>query len=101
MNMSAGAKQLRKELLETPDPSSSAVMPVYACNLNRNCKVKLTDFGEHLLLERNPPAFKFNYDQKTNILSTELWSLMNIFGDQLYNGAIDLPFVNNEIFIGA
>jgi hypothetical protein len=65
-------------------------------NLNNQVRVRLTESGmrqmraywgkstEHMIKDGN--SFK-----------TELWSLMSIFGAELHNGSIELPFVGNEV----
>jgi hypothetical protein len=40
----------------------------------------------------------FHFDKNTKTLKTELWDLMNIFGEQMYMGAKQV-FENNNIEI--
>lgn len=69
-------------------------------NVNNMCRVKLTPFGIGVLLdEKFQTTYRFNMDKKTHIITTELWNLMSIFGPYLFNGAVNLPFDQNEIEI--
>lgn len=70
-------------------------------NLNQNCRVVLTDFGArhynywHAFLGKNAPPDK----KEGDVLETELWGLMQIFGETMYNGMPKIPFVDNNIKI--
>lgn len=66
-------------------------------NINQLCEVELTEEGI-LHLKR-----KMSYIMKTSwyndgVLTTELWSLMNIFGDKMYMSD-DQMFKENNIKI--
>jgi len=67
-------------------------------NINDICKVTLTNFGEDILIRKDPVAYEYNYNTISRILQTELWVLMNIFGKSFY---FEYPniFKNNEIEI--
>lgn len=68
-------------------------------NLNDRCSVKLTKVGVERLEKEYWPGYKFNYNPETEVLSIELWHIMNIFGSMLGSGIIELPFVDNMIEI--
>lgn len=64
-------------------------------NINDNCKVKLTNYGISLL-KKDPVNYEYNFDKENKILNTQVWVLMNIFGDYFYNGC-DQIFIDNII----
>jgi len=68
--------------------------------MNSMCRIKLTPFGIGVLLEEKfQTTYRFNLDKQTHILTTELWNVMVLFAPHLFNGAVDIPFENNEIEI--
>lgn len=67
-------------------------------NINNLVRVKLTEHGIATMIMKNPPAMEYHFDKDTKILETELWDIMNIFGDQMYLGAKQV-FANNNIEI--
>lgn len=70
-------------------------------NMNAICNVKLTDAGIKQLKKEYVVAYEHNYNSETQILSIELWHIMNLFAPMLFNGQMvrELPFVDNEIEI--
>jgi len=64
-------------------------------NINDEVTVKLTDFGEQLLAEKGVEKASLCGEYKF-----QLWELMQIFGDCMYNGMPKMPFVKNELIIG-
>lgn len=70
-------------------------------NLNNECRVTLTDFGArhfnfwHAHLGKYAPKDKKEGDQ----LEIELWGLMQIYGETMFNGMPKIPFVENKIEI--
>lgn len=66
-------------------------------NINDHCRVKLTPFGVYTLMKRNRVAYEYNLDKATGILTSQIWCIMNTFGDLLFNGASDQPFEENII----
>lgn len=67
-------------------------------NINTLVKVRLTEYGVDVMEKKNPVAMAFHFDKNTKTLKTELWDLMNIFGEQMYMGAKQV-FENNNIEI--
>lgn len=73
-------------------------------NLNEIVKVKLTKAGkdhwkkyyQKLLGGRGIPV-NIPEIPKDNILETELWNIMQVFGNGMYNGMPKVFFENNEI----
>jgi hypothetical protein len=68
-------------------------------NINTQAEVKLTEYGREIFnkyYSKFPDSIK---PKAPTILKTELWQLMNIFGDCLYQGNLKLPFENNNINI--
>ena len=77
-----------------------------AINLNAETTVKLNDIGLNIynshisrLINMTPENMrdKFNL-QEGNILTSELWDIIHIFGEQLFLGK-DTPFVDNCIHV--
>jgi len=71
-------------------------------NLNRQCKVTLTETGAKVMNEyyesiRHPLVVNKVYKSGDEV-STELWHVMKIFGEHLYLGC-DVPFIDNVIEI--
>ena len=67
-------------------------------NINAMCNVELTKEGIEYLRRTDLTRYEISVNKETNILRTELWDIMNIFGSHLYMGAEPM-FENNEIFI--
>lgn len=70
-------------------------------NVNVNCRVKLTDLGKKTLADYWD-SYEIPQRYRTilidgDIFEDTLWAVMRIFGPVLYNGAVDMPFVDNEI----
>lgn len=69
-------------------------------NMNANATVVLTPAGANIY---NAWGNTFPVGSKPNLLfagetcSIELWQLMRIFGESLYNGMPQVPFLFNEI----
>jgi hypothetical protein len=82
-----------------PKPLSTPV----SYSLNTSASVQLTEHGKKLYYEHKK---KYNavrlvdpwFNEKTSVLTTELWYIMHIFGKELYNGC-EVPFVNNTLTI--
>ena len=55
-------------------------------NINNFVKVKLTPYGKSIFKNRRP-----NMDHQGSTFTFQLWVLMNIFGDEMWNG-------NEQIF---
>lgn len=80
-----------------------------AINLNTETTVKLNDIGLNIynshvnrLINMTPEnmrnKFNFNSLQEGNILTSELWDIIHIFGNHLSIGK-DTPFVDNCIHV--
>ena len=80
-----------------------------AINLNAKTTVKLNDIGLNIynsyinrLINMTPENMrdKFNFSnlQEGNILTSELWDIIHIFGEQLSLGK-DTPFIDNCIHV--
>lgn len=80
-----------------------------AINLNTETTVKLNNVGLNIynsfvngLVNTTPEnmrnKFNFNNLQEGNILTSELWDIIYIFGEQLFIGK-DTPFVDNCIHV--
>jgi hypothetical protein len=68
-------------------------------NINAHVEVKLTEYGKEIF-KKHYSDFPENIKPKIpNILKTELWKIMNIFGDCLYHGNLKIPFENNLIVV--
>lgn len=70
-------------------------------NLNNICRVTLTDFGarhynywHYPFGKKAPPELK-----EGEILTAELWQVMQIFGETMFNGIDKVPFRDNKIEI--
>ena len=69
-------------------------------NINIRCRVMLTDFGLEVLTKRAPEKLKSAYwDGQTRVLTVELWRLMSIFGECMYEKTPNIPFVRNEVLL--
>lgn len=78
-------------------------------NINDIVRVKLTDYGLEILKSR----YRHLSDQSNGLISydniiglkedrvyeTEMWQLMQEFGQCMYMGNIEIPFENNSIEI--
>ena len=69
-------------------------------NINDKVSVTFTAYGFELFLriDHDGSMYKYNYNAVTNILTIELWQLMNMFGKHIYHGSKQI-FENNEITI--
>jgi hypothetical protein len=81
-------------------------------NINDYVLVRLTPFGENLWVEKwaetarimklpkgeVPVAIRESCVLKDGRVRFQMWDLMATFGEVLYNGAIDHPFVGNKIW---
>lgn len=71
-------------------------------NLNQRCDVILTAYGAEVYneyfreLHATCKLIELTDLKAGEVLSLQLWELMNIFGKHLYNGAMNC-FENNEI----
>ena len=69
-------------------------------NINDQVEVTLTSHGAKLYnTHLGFVAYDYPEQKKTcgDVLKTELWNLMSIFGDHLYNGMPQGPFASNEV----
>ena len=72
-------------------------------NLNAIASVELTNVGLQVYrlyyhkLGLDPSPYEEKYI-KNDMLTTELWHIMEIFGPHLYQGC-EIPFKNNQIII--
>ena len=75
------------------------VLELVSINMNNRCQVVLNQYGLNILQKHRD---KFNLDDRhykvesDNSLTTELWVIMQIFGDHFYMGC-QVPFEKNEI----
>ena len=65
-------------------------------NINDMVKVQLTERGISHMRKNDSVMTEFHFDKDTKIVETELWQLMNTFGDKMYMGAEQM-FKNNVI----
>ena len=69
-------------------------------NINTTCRVKLTWEGIAMMQKKAPYKFTISgWRGDTKEFTTELWDLMNLFGECMRMGSNKLPFVNNNIEI--
>ena len=69
-------------------------------NINTTCKVKLTEYGIAIMLKKKPYKFTISgWNGNTKEFTTELWDLMEIFGECIWMGNKEIPFVSNDILI--
>ncbi|MFA5397999.1 MAG: hypothetical protein WC346_18450 [Methanogenium sp.] len=66
----------------------------HAFNINDEVEVNLTAAGLSIFKKK----LNIINHPDTNTLITEMWDFMNIFGDSMYNGQVQL-FVDNKIII--
>ena len=76
-------------------------------NINNKIKVKLTRFGKSILdkevcrlkqVSEAPDNYTPYETDDNGYTEFQLWQVMNIFGDYLYNGAIQV-IEHNEILV--
>ena len=67
-------------------------------NINDVVKVKLTVLGYKIYNTYTINNFLVNKVNKDNIIETELWEIMKIFGPHFYVGA-DALFEDNKILV--
>ena len=68
-------------------------------NVNDMCSVKLTESGVEWLMHNSHIDYIYSFNKETQVLTTELWSVMYIFGEMLFMTQMNIPFENNEIEI--
>ena len=75
-------------------------------NVNDMCSVKLTESGVEWLMHNSRIEYMHSFidymhsfNKETQVLTTELWSVMYIFGEMLFMTQMNIPFENNEIEI--
>ena len=92
---------------ENIDGESRQVEPIvinrwHKFNTNHNVKVKLKPKGMEILAEKwggtIPNWFHKHYDEGEGYYRFQLHELMLIFGEEMYNGNMNLPF-KTEIYI--
>jgi|AntDeeMinimDraft_6_1070357.scaffolds.fasta_scaffold20218_2 hypothetical protein len=66
-------------------------------NMNQIIEVKLTDYGKEIMKKKAP--ILYHHSTKNDHFVTELWQLFQTFGECMYNGNPEVPFVNNKIKI--
>lgn len=82
--------------LVTPPPEHKPEAPAnQAFNLNARVQVTLTERGAVILTGQKNRVRRYEY-KAGDTFHTELWEVMNIFGNFLYNGG-PIPFVDNKI----
>ena len=64
-------------------------------NMNHIVEVELTDYSKEIMEDEAP--ILFHHSTKNDYFVTELWQLCNIFGECMWNGNDEVPFVDNEI----
>ena len=68
-------------------------------NINAMCNVELTKEGIEYLRRTDLTRYEISVNKETNILRTELWDIMNIFGPIMYMGQMTPLFKKNMIDI--
>lgn len=72
-------------------------------NINERVKVNLTEYGKKIYSEHYEQFWSANSiyrpEKLPDMLETELWNLMQIFGDCLFMGNPEIPFVDNKIIL--
>lgn len=70
-------------------------------NINATTRARLTPFGMTLLKAAFdiPGVDWLHFLKPGNSIEMPLWEVMSVFGQSMFNGAIDLPFVDNQIWI--
>lgn len=71
-------------------------MKKYKFNVNLYMYVKLTDFGKEKIIEKaGPDYFKYCIEsckQPDGYYKLQAHRVMNLFGEYLWNGTLNLPF---------
>lgn len=71
--------------------------------LNSEVTVILTKYGAKLYNRYyrkfyvSAPSFECNAVDEGHVLKIELWHLMQIFGENMYNGNPEIPFKENSL----
>jgi hypothetical protein len=60
-------------------------------NINEKVKVKLTPKGNGILRDKGENPNDLMKDEN-GFVEFQLWELMNLFGQQMYNGCTNIPF---------
>jgi len=68
-------------------------------NMNDRVSVRLTEAGRRTW-HKYTDGHNFGLDG-SGVLRTQFWTLANAFGPMLYNGAIEMPFVDNVLELEA
>lgn len=69
-------------------------------NMNSMVRINLTSYGFNIVKNSNYAESILQYHHiKDSIYEIELWLVMQIFGDILYMGNTEVPFVANNIII--
>lgn len=74
-------------------------------NLNSEVTVTLTKYGAKIYNKyykkfyTSSPSFECDAVEEGFVYKTELWHLMQIYGEWLYNGNPDIPFKENKLEI--
>ena len=69
-------------------------------NINTTCRVKLTEHGIEWMNKKAPHNFTCSgWRGDTKEFTTELWTLMSVFGECMWMGNNKMPFVGNKIEI--
>jgi len=55
-------------------------------NINCDCQVELTAYGIEIMQKNDHIMTEYNFNPSTHVVSTQLWCLMNTFGEVMYNG---------------
>ena len=66
-------------------------------NVNDMCSVKLTESGVEWLMHNSRIEYMYSFNKETQVLTTELWRVMYVFGEMLFMTQMNIPFENNEI----
>ena len=68
-------------------------------NVNSYVRIKLTPYGIKKIKMEHGEEYYLHcilpYIDKEGYCKMQLWEVMSEFGDDLYNGAINLPFEHN------
>ncbi|MDY7537561.1 hypothetical protein QN372_00195 [Undibacterium sp. RTI2.1] len=95
INHDARVEELERRVEELEKPT----------NLNAPCQARLTAYGAQVWnaqYAKTPIEFKPEPVKANDLIKTQLWLLMQVYGAGLYLSMhkSKLPFVNNEITIG-
>jgi hypothetical protein len=66
-------------------------------NLNAACRVTLTDAGRRWYREHYTALGIERFIPDPIPEEFTLWELMHVFGPHVYNGCVEIPFVDNQI----